>query len=280
MRIYISVDMEGCSGVIHREHTNPRGYDYELARRLMSDEADAAVRGAFDGGADTVVVSDSHGGNGMRNLLHERIDPRAELIMGSPRRLGQLEGLDGGYDAVLLVGYHTRHGSAGVLSHTTNGQAVARLWLDDRLVGEIGLNARLAGHFGVPIALVSGDDLTVAEAREELPDIEGVIVKWALGRYSARCLHPERARELLAAGAARAVRRAGEISATTAPSPVRLRLQFKETGSAESAARAAGVRLVAADTVEATYADMEEAYAGYSTLVELWQGAWGGWIRG
>ena len=280
MQVYISVDMEGCSGVIHREHTNPKGYDYELARRLMTAEADAAVRGAFEGGAGAVVVSDSHGGNGMRNLLHEQLDARAELIMGSPRRLGQLEGLDAGFDAVLLVGYHTRHGAAGVLNHTTNGQAVANLWLDDRLVGEIGLNARLAGHFGVPIALVSGDDLTVDEARSELPDIEGVVVKRALGRYSARCLHPELARARIAEGAARAVRKADGIAPTPAPSPVQLRLQFKETGSAESAARTVGAQLVAADTVEMTFTDMEEAYAGYSTMVELWQSAWGGWIRG
>lgn len=280
MQIYVSVDMEGCSGVIHREHTNPRGYDYEPARRLMTAEADAAVRGAFDAGAESVVVSDSHGGNGMRNILHERLDPRAELVMGSPRRLGQLEGLDAGFDAVLLIGYHTRHGAAGNLSHTINGQAVANLWLDDVLVGEIGLNARLAGHFGVPIALVSGDDRTVAEAKAVLPEIEGVVVKTALGRYSARCLHPERACARIREGAARAVERAGAIAPIGAPTPVRVRLQFKETGSAESAARALGAALTADDTVEATCADMEEAYAAVTTLVELWQGAWGGWIRG
>jgi D-amino peptidase len=280
MQVYISVDMEGCSGVIHREHTNPKGYDYELARRLMTAEADAAVRGAFDAGADAVVVSDSHGGNGMRNILHEQLDPRAELVMGSPRRLGQLEGLDADFDAVLLVGYHTRHGAAGNLSHTTNGQAVANLWIDGALVGEIGLNARLAGHFGVPIAMVTGDDLTVVEAKAELPDAEGVVVKTALGRYSARCVHPERACELIRVGATRAVRRAGEIAPSVAPSPVTFRLQFKETGSAESAARALGASQVADDTIAMTCSDMEEAYAAYSTLVELWQGAWGGWIRG
>ena len=94
MRVYISVDMEGCSGVLHREHTNPKGYDYETARRLMTGEADAAIRGAFEGGATQVLISDSHGGNGMRNFVLEDLDPRAEVIIGSPRRLGQLEGLD------------------------------------------------------------------------------------------------------------------------------------------------------------------------------------------
>ena len=280
MRIYISVDMEGCSGVLFREQTNPMGYDYQTARQLMTAEADAAIRGAFEGGATEVVVSDSHGGNGMRNFVLEALDPRAEVIIGSPRKLGQLEGLSGGFGAVLLVGYHTRHGAAGVLSHTTNGQAVANLWLNEQLVGEIGLNARLAGHFGVPVTLVSGDDLTVAEAKAELPEIEGVVVKRALGRYTARCLHPERARELIRQGAALAVRKAPEAKPFPAPSPVRVRLQFKETGSAESAARAASVSLVADDTVEFESENMKAAYAAYSTLVELWQPAWGGWIRG
>ena len=217
MRIYISVDMEGCSGVLFREQTNPMGYDYQTARQLMTAEADAAIRGAFEGGATEVVVSDSHGGNGMRNFVLEALDPRAEVIIGSPRKLGQLEGLTGGFGAVLLVGYHTRHGAAGVLSHTTNGQAVANLWLNEQLVGEIGLNARLAGHFGVPVTLVSGDDLTIAEAKAELPEIEGVVVKRALGRYTARCLHPERARELIRQGATLAVRKAPEAKPFPAP---------------------------------------------------------------
>ena len=280
MRVYISVDMEGCSGVLHREHTNPKGYDYETARRLMTGEADAAIRGAFEGGATQVLISDSHGGNGMRNFVLEDLDPRAEVIIGSPRRLGQLEGLDSSFDAVLMVGYHTRHGSAGVISHTTNGQAVANLWINSHLVGEIGLNARLAGHFGVPITLVTGDDKTIAEAQAELNEIEGVVVKEAIGRYSAQCLHPERARNLIRQGAAIAVKKATQVTPFPVTNPVVTRLQFKESGSAESAARASGVTLVDDDTVEYKSEDMETAYAAYNTLVELWQPAWGGWIGG
>lgn len=280
MRVYISVDMEGCSGVAHREHTSPKGYDYELARRLMTAEANAAVQGAFDGGASAVVVSDSHGGNGMRNLLLHDLDERAEIIIGSPRRLGQLEGLDSSFAAVLLVGYHTRHGAAGVLSHTTHGQAIANLWLNDSLVGEIGLNARLAGQFGVPIAMVSGDDLTIAEAKTELSECEGVIVKKALGRYAAQCLHPRQAQTVIKQGASTAVQKASTLQAFHTPAPVRIRLQFKETGSAESAARAFGASLLNDDTVTLECTDMEEAYAAYSTLIDLWQPAWGAWERG
>lgn len=280
IKVYISVDMEGCAGVVHREQTNPTGYDYELARRLMTEEANAAVAGTFDAGAEEVVVSDSHGGNGMRNLLIERLDRRADLILGSPRPFGQLEGLDGSFGLLLLVGYHTRHGAAGVLSHTTNGQAVANVWLNGQLVGEIGLNALLAGHHGVPVGLVSGDDLTLKEGLDLLPNAVGVQVKTALGRYAARSLHPERARALLRSGAAEAVRRAGEMEPLRLEGPVTCRLQFKETGSAEAAAAAPGAKLVKGDTVELTCPDVAAAYEGYHALVGLWQPAWGAWIRG
>jgi D-amino peptidase len=280
MRVYVSVDMEGCSGIVHREHTNPKGYDYELARRLMTDEANAAIMGAFEGGASEVVVSDSHGGNGMRNLLLHNLDERAEVVIGTPRRLGQLEGLDASFAALMLVGYHTRHGAAGVLSHTTNGQAVANLWLNESLVGEIGLNARLAGHFGVPVVLVSGDDLTIAEAKTDLPGCESVVVKKALGRYAAQCLHPKRAQDLLRQVASAGVKKAKTIKPLIAPEPVTIRLQFKESGSAESAARVPGAKLVSDDTVMLECPNMEAAYAAYSSLVELWQEAWGVWQRG
>lgn len=280
MRVYISVDMEGCAGVVHREQTNPTGYDYELARRLMTAEANAAVLGAFDAGVEEVVVSDSHGGNGMRNLLIEELDSRADIILGSPRPFGQLEGLDKSFSTVLLVGYHTRHGAAGVLSHTTNGQAIANLWLNDQLVGEIGLNAYLAGHYGVPVSLVSGDNLTVAEARTLLPDVVGVEVKTALGRYAARNLHPVRARTYLRAGAEKAVRQASYMAAPRLEGPIICRVQFKETGSAESAAVAPGAQLVADDTIELAVPDMAAAYSAYHALVALWQPAWGAWIHG
>ncbi len=216
----------------------------------------------------------------MRNVLIDRLDPRAELILGSPRRLGQLEGLDDSYGALFLVGYHTRHGAGGVLSHTTNGQAVANVWIGDELVGEIGLNARLAGSFGVPVALVTGDDRTVAEAKEQLPEVEGVVVKKALGRYTARCLHPERAQQLIEQGAVRAVKKADRLGTEPLGSPVSIRVQFKETGSAEAAAAIPGAVLVADDTVELSCDSVEQAYAGYSSMVALWEPAWGGWIRG
>jgi D-amino peptidase len=280
VNVYVSVDMEGCAGVVHREQTNPTGFDYAFGRRAMEVEANAAVAGAFDAGARRVVVADGHGGNGMRSIRPAELDPRAELVTGSPRRFGQLDGIDEGFDALLMVGYHTRHGRAGVLSHTTNGQAVGDLWVNGRVVGEVGLNALYAGACGVPTLLVTGDDLTCAEAAQDCPGAEVVVVKWARGRYAARGMHPDVACASIRLGAAAALRRRTTVAPVVTASPTEVRLRFKETGSAESAARVLHTDLVDDDTVAFTAADMIEAYRAYNVLVEAWQPAWGAWIRG
>lgn len=280
MKVYVSVDMEGCAGIVFREQTDPKGYDYELGRRAMEAEANAAVAGAFDAGATRVVVADGHGGNGMRSIRPTELDPRAELVTGSPRRYGQLDGIDEGFDALLMVGYHTRHGRAGVLSHTTNGQAVGDLWVNGRVVGEVGLNALYAGAVGVPTLLVTGDDLTCAEAAHDCPGVATVTVKWARGRYAARGLHPDVACAAIRRGAAEALARRGSVAPVVTSAPVEVRLRFKETGSAESAARVLHTALVDDDTVAFTAEDMVEAYEAYNVLVEAWQPAWGAWIRG
>lgn len=278
MNVYVSVDMEGCAGITHREQTDPAGFDYELGRSQMAAEANAAVTGAFEAGATRVVVADGHGGNGMRNLRARDLDPRAELITGSPRRLGQLDGIDEGFGALVMIGYHTRHGRSGVLSHTTNGQAVADLFVNDRVVGEVGLNALLAGSFGVPTVLVTGDDLTAAEAERDCPGTGTVTVKHALGRYAARGMHPDVACDAIRTATCDALGRAGSVAPIETGTPVRMRLRFKETGSAESAARMAGATLADDDTIIFEASTFEQAYVAYHLAVEAWKPAWGDWI--
>jgi D-amino peptidase len=280
MKIYISVDQEGVSGVVHREHTSPQGYDYELARRLMTDEANAAVRAAIDNGATEVWVSDSHGGNQFRSILLDRIHPEAHLITGGPRRLGQLDGLDKSFAMVFLIGYHTMHNLDGVLNHTINGQAVHRVTLNGVEVGEIGINAALAGHFGVPIGVVSGDDRTVAEAKALLPWVSGATVKWYMSRYSARCLSPGKAHGEIYGAITDAMTNRKRLKPYKLGGNIKLHLSFKETGSAESAARVQGARRVDSHTIEFVAKDMETIYENCSAMVELWQPAWGAWIRG
>lgn len=269
MKVYISVDMEGISGVVHNEHTSERGYDYELGRTLMLGEANAAVEGALRAGASEIVVSDSHGGNGARNLRIDELHPAADLITGFPRPLGQLAGLVGDFDIVLLVGYHTRSGAAGVLNHTVHGLVVDRLWIDGVEQGEIGINALLAGQAGVPVGLVTGDDLTVAEALDLLPGVETATVKWAINRYSARCLPPERARAVVREAAERAVRRAGEFKPYDPGHPARWEIRFKDTGMAEVALQVPGLQAVSPDRVAFDAADVASGFATFTAAVAV-----------
>ena len=187
-KILIAVDIEGVAGVWRPEQTQAGNGDYERARRWMTKEADAAVRGAFAGGAGAVLVNDSHGHFG--NLLADELDPRAQLIQGKPRQLGMMAGVDQGVAGVLMVGWHSRAKSRGVLAHTTNSFAFARVWLGGLELGEVGLYAALAGEFGVPVLMASGCDVMAAEVGSLLPHAACAVVKWSDGARSGRSLSP------------------------------------------------------------------------------------------
>ena len=165
-KVYISVDMEGISGVNGDDQTAAGAAEYGRARKLMAEDANAAIRGAFEGGATDVLVNDSHGGQ--RNLLPEDLDPRARLISHSFKRHGMMEGLDESFDAVIFVGYHAKADSPrGVFAHTGSG-VVKDLVVNGKSVGEGGMNARLAQWFGVPVVLVTGDDVAVEQQKAKL----------------------------------------------------------------------------------------------------------------
>ena len=279
MKVFISVDMEGVAGISDSVHTNPHGYDYQPARRLMTGEANAAVQGALIVGATEIWVSDSHGGNGYRSILGTELDEEAQLITGGPRPFGQLEGIDRFFDALLLVGYHARHGVFGVLNHTTNGLAIEAVHVNGIEVGEIGLNAGLAGHYGVPTVLVTGDDMAVAEGQALIPGIHGAVVKTALGRYASRGLHPSRARELIRLRTQEALKNRTQITPYSFAGPVQLQVRFKDTGPAENASTIPGMEWVDDSTLATTCPDFATAYRTYRTMVSLYIPAWGSWIR-
>jgi D-amino peptidase len=202
MRVYISVDMEGVAGVVHTDQTRRAGgHDYERARQWMTGEANAAILGAFEGGATAIVVNDSHAD--MRNLVLEDLDPRAEVISGSLKPMSMVEGAVAGFGCALFIGYHAGAGSrAGILDHTYYGRVVARCRVGGRDWNETALNAAACGVHGIPVALVTGDQTACAQAREILGEVETVEVKTAITRYSARSVHPQVARERIHAGAA------------------------------------------------------------------------------
>jgi D-amino peptidase len=205
MRVYVSSDIEGVAGVVAAEQTVPSGgIEYQRARKLMTAEVNAAVRAAFDAGAAEVLVNDGHGPN--TNLLVEELDERVELLTGRPKPLNMMHGVGDGFDAAMLLGYHARTGTAdAVLDHAYLGSVGFDLRLNGRSFGEFGLNAMLAGSFGVPVVVTSGDDKLVAEALELLPRIEAVQVKQAVGRTAARTLTPAAARAIIAGAVRRAL---------------------------------------------------------------------------
>lgn len=230
MKVFISVDLEGITGTTDTREMAP-GDDYETARRWMTGEANAAIRGAFDGGALEVVVCDSH--SSARNLLLDELDPRARLIRGrhKPRRM--VEGLDESFDAAMLIGFHGRAGAApGVLNHTWVGKELQNLRIDGEPAGEIALVSRVCAHFGVAVALVTGDDVACREASELLGDVETVDVKRSIDRYAIETDHPSVSATRIEAAAKKAVEARAGLDSEPSPTPVELEVEWNSTSIA------------------------------------------------
>jgi D-amino peptidase len=232
--VYISVDMEGVAGVVHVDQTRRTGSDYERARRWMTAETNAAIAGAFEGGATAVLVNDSHGD--MRNLVLDDLDRRAELISGSLKPLSMVQGVTAEAKCALFVGYHAGAASrAGILDHTYYGRVVAKLRVGGRDWNETALNAAVCGALGVPVALVTGDQTVCAQAREHLGDVVTVVVKDAITRYAARSLVPAVACEKIRAGATDAVGRAPGLQPFCPGAPYDLEIEFVNAACADAA---------------------------------------------
>ncbi|MDR1934177.1 MAG: M55 family metallopeptidase [Candidatus Accumulibacter sp.] len=257
MRILIATDIEGVAGVVHPEQTRAGNAEYERARLWMTREASAAVRGAFDGGATEVRVNDSHGA--YRNLLADELDPRARLVNGKPRMLGMMAGLEAGFDGVMLVGFHARAQVAGVLAHTVNSAAFARVWLNDRELGEAGLYGALAGEFGVPVIFASGDDVFAEEARAIFPRLRFTVTKQAAGRHSAVSLSPQAACEAIHAEARQAMAAIGTARPMLLETPVRARLQAQTPAHADLFSQWPALRRIDGVTLQWTAASVEHA---------------------
>lgn len=266
MKIFMSVDLEGISGIVNWEQTSPGNPEYETARALMAGEAQAAIEGFFEGGATEVVVNDSHAAG--RNLRIAELDPRARLITGSGSPLSMMQGINESFDAVALVGYHASAGTAAVLSHTYNGKVWAAK-LNSRLVGEVEINAAVAGYFGVPVALVTGDSVVCREALSNLGTVETVAVKEPTTRYSACCLHPTVAREKIKLAASGIMERLHEFEPFTLEPPIELELTLNNAGQADAAGITPGAKRVDANTVGYTSNDFMEVFRAFLTMTRL-----------
>jgi D-amino peptidase len=206
VKIYISADMEGVTGLVDSHDVQPGGRDYERGRVMMTQDVNAAIRGALARGAAQVTVNDAHGP--MRNLLPDLLHPGAALIRGRPKPMGMLEGLSGDFDAAVCIGYHARAGALGVLSHSFMGHEIEDMWLDDRPAGEIGLVHATAAALGAPVIALSGDDAACAEMTDWDPAVATVAVKRARDRFAAELRPVTEARDAIEQAVADAVEQA------------------------------------------------------------------------
>ena len=270
MRVYISVDMEGVAGVVHEDQTDPiqsrHAGEYNRFRRLMTNEANAAIAGALDAGATRILVNDSHWL--MRNLLAEELHPAAELMSGGPKRLSMVEGIQEGFDAAMFIGYHARAGTSNATIDHTYTSRVYEARINGQPVGELALNAAMAGVYEVAVALVSGDQSLAAEAKVLLGNaVETIVVKEAVGRFAARSLAPSVACERIRTGAGAALRR--KHLPFTYPAPVKLEVDFVVTQMADMAELVPGSSRIGGRTVGYAGDDYREVFRAWRAMYNL-----------
>jgi len=268
MKIFISTDFEGVSGIVDWDQIMINGRDYDLGRRLLLNETNAAIDGALAAGATEITVNDSH--SVMRNLPPDELHGHATYISGKHKPLYMMQGLDETYDAIFFVGYHGSIGARAVLGHSYNPRAIWEVRINGRVVGETALNALVAAHYRVPIALITGDQVTAAEARAVLPDPECVVVKEAYTRFSAASLHPEVACARIREGARRALR-PQHLQPPRFDLPARIELTFLTADMADAAAWLRGVEIVpeATRTVVFSGDNLLDLFRTFVTIVLL-----------
>lgn len=268
MKIFISADIEGVGSVVRSEHSSVQGREYAQARHWMTEEVNAAIRAAFDAGADDVLVADAH--NVGLNLFPEALDERARIVMGSPRPLAMMEGVDRGMDAACFVGYHGMAGTAdAAIAHIFHGR-VAELRFNGLKVGEIGLNALLAGWFGVPVVMLSGDAIACGEARGLIPEIETATVKESIGAYAGICLHPSRCQALIYSAVERALAKIDQFKPySLGEGEVTMRIRFTTASSVDRALRLPATRRVSGDTLEYQAPNFISAFQAFAAITDL-----------
>ncbi len=271
-KIFISIDMEGITGVVQPAQLGPGadGWEYGRAREWMTGEARAAIDGAKAAGATEIVIADSHGN--MQNLLIDQLPDDVRIVRGSPRPLGMMQGIDGSFAGAIFIGYHaSEYGADAVRGHTMSSARLLHVKLNGAEVGEGVWNAAIAGSVGVPVLFISGDRAAVEQFRKTVPAVEGVIVKEGLGYHAAVTVTPARGRQMIREGVERAVRRAGGMKPYVVRTPIDLEVGFKLTLDAERISYIPGLRRIDAHAVAGTLADMPAAAKLLSVMSSLSQ---------
>ncbi|MEI2663134.1 M55 family metallopeptidase [Rossellomorea sp. LJF3] len=267
MNIYMSVDMEGITGLVDHTHVSSDKNNYERARIIMTEEANAVVTAAFDSGCQEVLVNDSH--SQMNNLLIEKLHPETKLISGGVKPYSMVQGLDETFDGAFFVGYHARASMKGVMSHSMIF-GVRNMYINDVAVGELGFNAYVAGYYGVPVLLVAGDDQAAHEAEALIPNVTTAVVKDTISRSVAKSLTPEKSKQLLKKKTEEAIHNKKNVQPLTPPEHPTLRIEFANYGQAEWASLMPGT-IHEEDTTIVRFeaGDILEAYRAMLVMTEL-----------
>ncbi|MEK3977169.1 M55 family metallopeptidase [Psychrobacillus sp. FSL K6-1267] len=267
MKLFISVDMEGITGLPDYTFVESNKHNYERARRIMTQEANAIVEGALSTGVKEVLVNDSH--SKMNNLLVEELHPEASLITGDLKPYSMVQSLDESYIGAVFAGYHSRAGQPGVMSHSMIF-GVRNMYINDVVIGELGLNAYVAGYYGVPVIMVAGDDGACREAEALIPGIITAAVKQSISRSAVKTLHPQKSQALLKEKVAEAIKKRDEILPLIPPEQPVLKIEFTNYGQAEWAALMPGCEIIEGTTIVKFEAkDILEAYRAMLVMVEL-----------
>ncbi len=269
LKVYISVDMEGVAGVVARDQVLADGKDYNMARMWTTQETNAAIEGALEAGATEILINDSHGN--MRNILVHELNPAARIISGNPKPLGMMQGIDESFDAVIFIGYHTRAGSAnGVLDHSYSSASVYSLRVNDIEMGETELNTAVAGYFGVPVVLITGDKELCEQIKSFInPNTVCLELKEGIGRYAANTLVPSVAQKKIKENTTIALNKLNQIEAVKIKNPVKFEIDFLYAQQADVAELIPGVERIAPRTVRFYQNDLIEGYRLFRALLSL-----------
>lgn len=264
--MYLSVDMEGITGLVDETFVHAAGRHYTRGQALMTEDANHVIEAAWRSGCEDILVNDSH--SKMNNLLIEKLHPEARLISGDVKPFSMMQGLDDSFTGALFVGYHARAAEKGVLSHTMT-PGVREVYINETWVGEFGLNAYLAGHYGVPVLMVSGDDAIAAEAKQLIPTITTAVVKEQVSRTAALCFPPQKSAELLQEKTHEALTNRSYVPPLIPPESPLLSVTFADYGQAEWANLLPGSKMQPGATVTYRAKDMSEAYRAFIVMTEL-----------
>ena len=266
MKVFISVDMEGISGIVDTNQTLSDHGEFKNARALMAEDVNAAIEGILEKGAAEIVVCDGHGK--MINIEPEALNDAAQLVRGTPKPLSQMAGIDSSFDAALFVGYHSMKGTHnGILSHTFSGKAIQCLKINGMEAGETAMNAAIAGYYGVPLVFISGDSAVTMEAKDLIPDIETVAVKEAISRTAAKCLHPRKARQQIKEAVPKALGKKTSIRPFVFDAPVQFDIRYTSEIMADAVAFMPSAERIDGQTIRFVQDDYLTAFGAFRASI-------------